>query len=199
MSVGDQESVRDLVRRSGEGDRRAFDELVGLTKTKALGFVISMIGNADDARDILQEGFLRAFTHIGRFRQEAKFQTWLYRILVNLTRDKIRKNIRARKLFEPMQEARIDDEGSHEPAQYADKVHTIHNEIFGCEGTRLLDAAVAALPEQQRLVFSMKYIDGKKLDEIARILGCRTGTVKAHLFRATQVLRRRLAFYRKKA
>ncbi len=190
--LGDEDAVLDLVRRSREGERRAFDELLRLYRGRALGFVTAMIGNFDEAKDILQEGFLRAYEHIGGFRGDAKFQTWLYRILVNLTRDKIRRNRRARKIFEPMDDPRGEGEG---PREFADNSRNPQKEFLRREAAGLIDEAIRELPEQQRLVFSLRHIDGMKLGEIAEVLGCRTGTVKAHLFRATQALRLKLAFY----
>lgn len=190
--LGDEDAVLDLVRRSREGERRAFDELLRLYRVRALGFVTAMIGNFDEAKDILQEGFLRAYEHIGGFRGDAKFQTWLYRILVNLTRDKIRRNRRARKIFEPMDDSRGEGE---EPREFADNSRNPQKEFLCREAAGLIDEAIRELPEQQRLVFSLRHIDGMKLGRIAEVLGCRTGTVKAHLFRATQALRSKLAFY----
>ena len=104
--------------------------------------------------------------------------------------------MRSRKLFEPMPEAA--EEGA-DPPQFADEVHTAQRALYDKEAAALIEESMRALPEKQRLVFAMKHIDKMKLDEIARILGCRTGTVKAHLFRATQALRQRLGFYIRQA
>ncbi|MFH0876931.1 MAG: sigma-70 family RNA polymerase sigma factor [Candidatus Omnitrophota bacterium] len=187
--------ANDCVRRLQGGERAAFDELIQAYKHKAYGVVYRIVGNVEDAQDVLQEAFLRAYANIGQFRGEARFSTWLYRILINLARDALRKKIRTRRFFDPKLERQDQEQdvlanmpdGSMNPRQLA----------LEKEKTVLLQRAVTRLSEKQRLAFCLKYFEGHSTEEVAFIMHCRPATVKVHLFRASQALQRALGFYAK--
>lgn len=188
---------RGWIGRLKAGDRAAFDEFVAAYKGKAVSWVFHMVGNTQDAGDIVQEAFVRVFTGIGRFRGEAKFATWFYRILVNLSRDHIRRRARAGKIF--IEKKYDGDEDDRDPAaEIGDESMSPGRFVLNQELGGLLDRAVAKLPEKQKAAFCMKYLDGIPAKEIAEILGCRAATVKVHIFRALCALRGTMEPYLKK-
>jgi RNA polymerase sigma-70 factor (ECF subfamily) len=181
-SADAQRSV-ECVRRFQGGEKAAFDELVRMHQRRAYGFVYSLIGNAEDAADILQEGFLRAYEGLGRFRGESGFKTWFYRILINLTRDVLRRRGRSRRLFSYS----LDEEDENGAAKSVPDM-TLRPDMTAqeheCEG--MLNLALGELPDRQREAFSLRYFQGLKTEEVARVLGCRTPTAKVHMFRAVR-------------
>lgn len=198
--IGDSREAlteEDRVSRLKAGDRAAFDEFVAAYKVKAVSWAFHMVGNTQDAGDIVQEAFLRVFTGIEHFRGDAKFATWFYRILVNLSRDHIRRRARSGKIFI---ERRDDGEDDRDPVdEAADETMNPRRLAMNEELGVLLDRAVAKLPEKQKAAFCMKYLDGIPVGEIAGILGCRAATVKVHIFRALCALRGRMESYLKKS
>ncbi len=197
MSYSEAREELSVIRRIKEGDRYAFDELVDTYKRKAFSLVFNIIGNVEDTKDIVQEAFIRVYAGIKNFREDSRFLTWFYRILINLARDHIRKKVRARKLFcsfETTQEAGEEPD----PPEYPDETLNPAELVLNKELGAVMDRAVGELPGNQRAAFCMKYFEGMKTEEISKILECRVSTVKVHLFRATQALRCKLEPYLKK-
>ena len=133
-----------------------------------------MVGDHDDANDILQNTFLKAWSSLENFRGEARLSTWLYKIAINesltfLEREKRRTAV-----------SLDDSEAAPVKAAIADE------DLDGEELQRHLMAAVASLPEKQRLVFNMKYFDDMKYEEISEILGTSVGALKASYHLATK-------------
>ena len=179
----DTQRSLECVRRFQEGEKAAFDELVRMHQRQAYGFVYSLIGNAEDAADILQEGFLRAYEGLERFRGESGFKTWFYRILINLTRDALRRRGRSRRLFSYS----LDEEDENGIAKSVPDM-TLRPDMMAQEREyeNMLSRALCELPDRQREAFSLRYFQGLKAEEVARILGCRTPTAKVHIFRAVR-------------
>jgi len=179
----DAQRSAECVRRFQEGEKAAFDELVRIHQRQAYGFVYSLIGNAEDAEDILQEGFLRAYEGLGWFRRESGFKTWFYRILINLSRDALRRRGRSRQLFSYS----LDEEDENGVAKSVPDM-TMRPDMTAqeheCEG--MLNLALRELPDRQREAFSLRYFQGLKTEEVARVLGCGTPTAKVHIFRAVR-------------
>lgn len=189
------ERSQDCVRRLQEGERAAFDELVEMYKRKAFSLVFNIVGNVEDARDIVQEGFLKVYTGIVGFRSEANFFTWFYRILVNLSRDHLRRKMRAKKVFvAPV----VGDDEEERPVEIEDETLSPERLVLTKELGSLLDQAVNALPGNQKMAFCMKYYEGMKVQEISGVLKCRPSTVKVHIFRASEAVARKMEPYLKK-
>ncbi|MFH1753227.1 MAG: RNA polymerase sigma factor [Candidatus Omnitrophota bacterium] len=169
-----------LISKVKAGDKDAFDGLVSLHKRKAFGLCYSIVGNVEDAKDILQDGFIKAYENIDRFRGDSSFYTWLYRILVNISWDHLRKK-KGKKMVHL-------DEGMSVAGNPVDSV-------FNKELKDVLDSAIRLLSERQHICFVMKHVNGMKIDEIARILHCSASTVKIHLFRAVRNLQKLLDGY----
>lgn len=187
----------DLISRIKEGSRVAFEILVNQYKEKAWGLAFNIVGNVEDAKDIVQEAFIRVYNNIGRFRGEASFSTWFYRILINLSKDHLRKSKRTEhSLSQPIAE---DNEGKElfievEDLSGGPKRLALNKELSG-----LIDAAISRLPQKQRLAFILKHIHGIKIGEITGILNCAQATVKVNLFKAVRSLRKHLEPYLKEA
>jgi RNA polymerase sigma-70 factor (ECF subfamily) len=185
-----------LVDRARDGDRTAFGDLVKMYQGKAYAIACSMCsGDAEEARELTQEAFLRAFQSLKRFRGKSTFYTWYYRILVNLCLDSRRRRGRWEKIISFWRSDRNEKAFSDEAnAQYPDpRDHSDPmTELSNKELSREIRQALASLPEKQRVVFQLKVLHRMQIREIAQIMGSAEGTVKSHLFRATHFMREAL-------
>ena len=162
------------------GDGEAFGGLVERHQRWITVVALRATGSLGEADDIAQEVFLRAYRGLPGWRREAGFHTWLGHILRNLLRDRGRSAVPA---AEPL-------DAAPEPGVEADQ----EQRLLDRELLEALRQAYEAIPPgRQREVVRMRFLEGRRLDEIAASLGLRVGTVKAHLFRGTQKLRRMLA------
>jgi RNA polymerase sigma-70 factor, ECF subfamily len=165
-----------------------FEALVRLYRPKVFRFALVSLRDLDAAESITQDCFLRAYQSSGRFRQDCSLQTWLMQIAVNLIRDHIRN-----RRFQFWRRASL----TAKPADVAG--HTIADRARSPEAQALLNEQVAAvweaaakLPERQRTVFLLRFVEDMDLLEIAHATGMKEGTVKTHLFRAMRAVRVRL-------
>lgn len=185
-----------LIEEVKQGSRSAFYCLVEKHRDKAFSLCYSITYNYEDAKDILQEAFIRVYQGAKDFRQDSSFNTWFYRIIINLCRDYLRKKAKSASVFVEPIELQNDDAQDYDIIVSAkDKNPNPRQEVLANELNNTIDSAISFLPEKQRLVFILKHIEGMKLDEIASVLKCRTSTVKVHLFRAVRNLQRLLHPY----
>jgi RNA polymerase sigma-70 factor (ECF subfamily) len=183
MTVTDEE----LVARSIAGDTESFDQLILRWERPIYALAYRQIGREEDARDIVQDAFLRAFRALPGFKGEAKFSSWLYRITLNLCRDFMRRARRAP--FAPTPEGRdVEDMASAErsPAESIEDVLTRQ------DLSRHVARAMGTLPEEQRSAILLKEYHGLTFQEIAELQGCPLSTVKTRLYQGLTVLRREL-------
>ncbi len=182
--------VEEIVR----GDRDAFRVLVFRYKSRAISVAYSFCGNYEDAKDLSQEAFLKAFRTIKCFRGGSKFYTWFYRILVNICKDHLRRRKRNKIISFSVRFKGGDPQAGTEDIfeSIASKEPGPGQVLLNRELGARLTKAIRTLPEKQRTVFVLKNIHGFTIAEIAEIIRCATGTVKAHLFKATGNLRKRL-------
>lgn len=184
-----------LIERVRNGERSAFSSLVEKYRQQAFSLCYNITGNSEDAKDILQEAFIKAYQGMKDFKGNSSFSTWLYRIVTNLCKDYLRKKNRASRILVEPATLQNDDEDVAEYIEAKDTnpdpaQATVVNEL-----KYMLDSAIGLLPERQRLAFTLKHIQGMKLDEVADILKCKVSTVKAHLFKAVRNLQRSLEPY----
>ena len=192
MSLKDAE----LVARAQDGDQTAFETLVRQYQGKAYAIAYNMCsGDSEEARELTQEAFLRAYRSLKNFRGKSSFYTWFYRILVNTCFDSRRRRSRLEKIFSfwrrDKHEKVLSDEIDAQypdPKEYTNPMAALSNKQLGHE----IRQALASLPEKQRMVFQLKVLHGMRIHEIAKIMGLAEGTVKSHLFRATQFMREAL-------
>ncbi len=178
----------DLIIRAKKGDRPAFDSLVEIYKEKAFALAYHFTGNPEDAKDLLQEAFVRAFKGIRDFRGGSAFYTWFYRILVNLCRDFLRRKKSRLKVFMERGAPRAGEDAEDVP-EPVDSAPDPSEAVLDGETRQLISEALDKLPERQKAVFVLRHLHGMKLSEIAEVIGCGESTAKVHLFRATRGLR----------
>jgi RNA polymerase sigma-70 factor, ECF subfamily len=183
----------ELIRAAQRGDRAAFEGLVRQYDQAVLRLALHLTGSEADARDIYQEAFLKAYRHIGNFRFECSFYTWIYRIVTNLCLDHLRK----RQTRKEDSATIIDSSG-----QEMDLLDRVSDDRAGANPERDLmrrelgakiAAALTRLTPRERMVFELKHYQGLRLRTIGEMLNTTEETAKNTLFRATQKLRGVLA------
>jgi len=185
-----------LVRRAQQSDTAAFEELVRNYDRSVLRLAMHLTDSTEDAQDIYQETFLRAYRNIGRFRFECSFYTWIYRIVTNLCFDHLRrKQFHARYAYSEQyagendgREETILDRASDQRAGASPERVALNGEL-----RKQILWALSQLSVRERLVFELRHYEGLKLQTVASIMSTTENTVKNTLFRATRKLRLRLA------
>ncbi|MGE3274189.1 MAG: RNA polymerase sigma factor [Vicinamibacterales bacterium] len=182
MALTDEE----LVARSVDGDVDSFNQLVRRWERPIYALAYRTIGREEDARDVTQDTFLRAFRALPGFKGQAKFSSWLYRIALNLCRDWIRRQRRTPTVAMP--------EGVDivELAAEQGPVESIETLVARREMGRAVAEAMKRLPDEQRTAIILKEYHGLTFQEIADIQGCPLSTVKTRLYQGLTVLRRHL-------
>ncbi len=178
-----------LLARIREGDRGAFEELVLCKRDRAFRLARRVVGQDEDARDVVQLAFLRVWRRARGFRPGSDFDPWFHRIVMNLAIDLVRREMaRKKSQADWAQEARGGRTG---PVRETERElpHRLHIE----EVSRIFDELAASLPPRQRAVFALREIEGMSNDDVARLLGVRSSTVRNHLFQARAVLQKELA------
>jgi RNA polymerase sigma-70 factor (ECF subfamily) len=183
----------ELIRGAQRGDRGAFEELVRQYDQAVLRLALHLTGSEQDARDIYQDAFLKAYRNLGSFRFECSFYTWIYRIVTNLCLDHLRKR-QVRKEDAPV--ATDSDGGEYSLIdQVADNRSgaSPERDLMRRELGNRIARALTRLTPRERMVFEMKHYQGLKLRTIGEALNTTEETAKNTLFRATQKLRAALA------
>jgi RNA polymerase sigma-70 factor (ECF subfamily) len=178
-------SDEDLVEAFQSGDISAFDQLVRRWDRKIQGVVYRLVGNHEEARDLAQEAFLKAYRALGTFKREARFSSWLYQIALNATRDRIRRRRRH-------PDVSLEAVEEWPDASLRDGRPSAFELIESRDLSRLVAAAMAGLPDEQREVLILKEYEGLTFPEIAETLDVPLSTVKTRLYRGLVQLRIRL-------
>ncbi len=165
----------DLIKRTVAGDREAFDELVRRHQRQLYAMLFRMVGNQEDAADLMQRAFVKAFTGLGSFERRSSFKTWLYRIAINLAKNTYRDRARAEYVS-------IDDVVLSRNPRTLDA-------LIVQENRSLVRKALAGLPEKQRTTLILRIQGEKKFEEIADLMQCSVGTAKANYHHAVQKLK----------
>ena len=176
----------ELVARSQSGDVESFNELILRWERPIYALAYRVIGREEEARDVCQEAFLRAFRALPGFKGQAKFSSWLYRITLNLCRDWIRRQRRA-----PVSQL-PEDVDLAEMAASRGPVESIEDLVARRELSAVVEEAMARLPDEQRTAIILKEYHGMTFQEIAELQGCPLSTVKTRLYQGLSVLRRQL-------
>ncbi len=174
-----------LIQKARHGDSEAFAALVALHERFVYNLALRTLGNTDDAADMAQEAFVRAWLALPAFRQDAQFRTWLYRIVLNLC---INRMPRLRRELNALTHEEMTE--IPEPASFGPDPLT---NLELREQRAFLHREIDHLPEQYRLLVSLRYQHELSYDEIANLLGLPVGTVKTGLFRAKARLREALS------
>lgn len=183
-----EERIARLVKAAKNGDTAAFEELVALFEQRVYRLCLHLTGNHNDAEDLAQETFLKAYAGLGGFREEAGFGTWLHRITVNLWTSELRRRKRGQpsSLDAPLET----EEGEELDRLVVDPLPGPDEILDQKETRRLLVQALNALSPEHRAILVLREIQGCQYEEIARILACPVNTVKSRLNRARSALRR---------
>jgi RNA polymerase sigma-70 factor (ECF subfamily) len=180
-------SELDLVKQCQAGDTEAFDQLVGRYRTRVFSMIFNMVHNDQDAWDLTQDSFLKAWKSIGRFRGQSSFYTWIYRIVTNVTIDWLRKKQvkgSGTEFDDMIQLKEIDPASRTVP-----KAETLpHRQMEQREIRDRIDQAISQLSPEHRAVILMKEIEDMQYHEIAEALQCSIGTVMSRLFYARKKL-----------
>jgi RNA polymerase sigma-70 factor, ECF subfamily len=180
-------SELDLVKRCQAGDSEAFDELVVRYRTRVFGMIYNMVHSEQDAWDLAQDSFVKAWKSIKRFRGQSSFYTWIYRIVMNVTIDWLRKKQvkgTGAEFDDAIQLKEIEPASRTVP-----KADALPSEkMEQTEIREQIDQAIAQLSPDHRAVILMKEIEGMQYHEIAEALECSIGTVMSRLFYARKKL-----------
>lgn len=188
--VGVADEERDWLRRARQGDAHAYRHLVECYQARIYRLVAGLLGHEHgNVDDVVQEVFIKAYFSLKRFREEASFATWIYRIAVNRARDEMRKASRHVSLDATL------------PGDTAQALRGLWNRAADDEDDpaasealqRFVSQAVTALPEKLRTVVTLKDLEGLSYQEVGQILKCSVGTVKSRHSRARERLRTLLA------
>src|SRR5689334_19047263 len=179
-------SDEELVARAMGGDMDSFNQLVLRWERPIHALAYRVIGREEDARDVCQDAFLRAYRALPGFKGEAKFSSWLYRIALNLCRDWMRRQQRQPVMQMPEGVDPVEMAAEQGPAE------SIETLVARRELSAVVAEAMALLPEEQRTAIILKEYHGMTFQEIADLQGCPLSTVKTRLYQGLSVLRRHL-------
>ncbi|MEN6356013.1 MAG: sigma-70 family RNA polymerase sigma factor [Armatimonadota bacterium] len=172
-------SDTDLVKQARAGDGGAFDRLVSIHQERVFALAYRILCNMEDAADVQQETFVRAWRFLHRFRGDAGFSTWLHRITVNLCLSRKRRIVPD---FVPFDDDLIERSTGGRTQACADRVAT----------AVVVRSAMAELPTNHRALIVLREIEERPFEEIAKILGCSVGSARARSCKARKLLRDRL-------
>lgn len=194
MEARQQQRAEDdeLIRAAQKGDRSAFDALVRRYDRSVLRLALHMLGNEQDAQDVHQEAFIKAYRHLSNFRFECSFYTWLYRIVTNLCLDQLRR--RKSRKEDPSTVMDAAGEEMDLMANLQDERATANpaRELERKNMHAAIQEALDSLTPRERTVFELKHYQGLKLRTIGEMLSTTEETAKNTLFRATRKLRAKL-------
>ena len=177
----------ELVARSKTGDTESFNQLVKRWERPIFALAYRTLGREEEARDVTQETFLRAFRALGGFKGDAKFSSWLYRIALNLCRDWMRKERRAPLVGVPEGVELEQLAGERGPSE------TVEDLAARAELSAVVEAAMKVLPAEQRQAIILKEYHGLTFQEIADLMKCPLSTVKTRVYQGLSTLRTHLA------
>lgn len=184
------EEDRILVSAAKTGDQKAFEDLMKKYRKSVYYMLLKMVYNPDDAEDLTQEAFAKAFTSLHKFDSKFAFSTWLFRIATNNCIDFIRKKkLLTYSIDQPV------DEDSDRPffIDIRDKNYNPNEEMIHSQRSQIIHEAVEKLPQRYKILVKMRYFEEKAYEELADELNLPLGTVKAQLHRARELLNELLA------
>jgi RNA polymerase sigma-70 factor (ECF subfamily) len=183
----------ELIRAAQKGDRSAFDALVRRYDRSVLRLALHMLGNEQDAQDVHQDAFIKAYRHLSNFRFECSFYTWLYRIVTNLCLDQLRRRKSRKEDPATVMDAAGDEMDLMANIQDNRATANPARELDRKNMNAAIQSALSSLTPRERTVFELKHYQGLKLRTIGEMLSTTEETAKNTLFRATRKLRARLA------
>lgn len=184
------ENEDELLQRARRGDLKAFHRIYDAYKSPVMTFLYRMTGNREDAEDLLQEVFVKAYRRLGSFRGESAFSTWLFSIAKNETFSFLRRNSRHSNGSLDAQASAGWENDAQVPV-----VANPEEDVLGRETERIMQEALNSLPETYRSAFVLGVIEGLPYEEVGKILGCSVPNVKSRVFRARAKLAKWLSHH----
>lgn len=178
-----------LIIDAKKGDVKAFEELVCKYDRHVLGIARSYRNSDEEAKDIYQEVFMRVYKGLNNFQFKSEFSTWLFRITTNVC---LTHKSRKREYESIDKEVVSDDENSRTLSETISGDDDVEKKVINKDLLTHVRSAIEKLPNKQRMVFSLKYLEDYKIREIAEMLQCTEGAVKSYLFAATNKMRLKL-------
>ena len=179
----DNNNDKELVARAKEGDTQAFDVLVRKYQYKVLNLVGRYV-QGDEAQDVAQEAFIRAYRGLKNFRGDSAFYTWLYRVAVNSAKNYLMSSGKRKS----KQQVDIDDAEYFDEATLLREQHTPEHMLQTDELEVKVFEAISSLPEDLKIALTLREMDGMSYEDIADTVGCPIGTVRSRIFRAREAL-----------
>lgn len=189
MSTAD----RQLVRRLRDRDEQAFRELMVEHRDKVYNLTLRMLGNRAEAEDVAQEVFIQVFKTIDTFREESKLSTWLYRVAVNLCKNRIKYLARRQDRNKDQLDETTEAAASSAAAAPGGPPPRPDRAVEGAQIERVLQEAIATLDEDHRVLVVLRDVEDLSIEEICAITGLPDGTVKSRLHRARLQLRKKVS------
>ncbi|MET0502876.1 MAG: sigma-70 family RNA polymerase sigma factor [Candidatus Binatia bacterium] len=189
MNQTAQQDLRDeeIVALCQQGQGEVFEILVRRYMEKAFRIAFDFTHNTEEAKDLSQDAFLRAFTRIKQFDGRSSFYTWFYRLVVNICLDYTRR--KGRVIWERLEK---EGEGGTEPVELVDTSALPDEEAIAGEAKRRADLTLEAMPNKQRTAFLLRNHQGLSIPDVARVMKTTEGTVRVYLHRAVAALRQSL-------
>jgi RNA polymerase sigma-70 factor (ECF subfamily) len=187
---------RELVAAAQRGDRDAFKTLFERYHRRAYALALGVVRHPDDALDVVQDAFIKAHRHLDKFEGNASFYTWLYRIVMNVAIDHLRKQNRSPTVDYDDAVAHAEEDGSAAPGEEAILPQLLGGnpvkELHRKEIREKLESALALLSPNHRAVLVMRELDGLSYEEMAKVMKCSKGTIMSRLFHARRNMQKHL-------
>ncbi len=183
-----KDSQSDLIKGAIEGDEAAYRQLLDNYRGAIFNLLYKMVRNKEETEDLVQEAFMKAFKALPSFNEEYAFSTWLYKIAINNCIDHMRKKrLKTYSINKPVQSK--DGELDRE---FPDTSMSPDRAILSDEKSTIIEDAIDELPENYKIAIVLRHAEEKSYEEIAQILNIPLGTVKARIFRAREMLKKKL-------
>lgn len=186
--MGENNNDKELVKRAQKGDKVAFDTLVTKYHLKVVNLVMRFVKDNDDAQDVAQEAFIKAYRGLKNFRGDSAFYTWLYRIAINSAKNYLVSQGRKT----PTYAVDIEDAEHIESATALKEYGTPENNMLTREIEETVYRAIKELPEDLKTAITLRELEGMTYDEIAVVMECPIGTVRSRIFRARESIDKHL-------
>ena len=186
--MGERSIDQALVERVQRGEKQAFDVLVLKYQNKIIQLVQRYVHDSDEARDVAQEAFIKAYRAIGRFRGDSAFYTWLYRIAINTAKNYLVASGRR----PPRSDIDAQDAEQYEGATGLKEYATPERLLLKDEIQEAIATAIDELPDDLRTAITLRELEGLSYEEIAQTMDCPIGTVRSRIFRARDAIDTRL-------
>ena len=186
--MSEQQTDQVLIERVQRGDKQAFNLLVIKYQNKVCNLVSRYVNNSGDVPDVAQEAFIKAYRALPTFRGESAFYTWLYRIAINTAKNYLVAQGRRPPAFD----VDAEDAEYYESGSALKEISNPENQMLSEELRRVVFSTIEALPDDLKTAISLRELDGLSYEEIAEVMGCPVGTVRSRIFRAREMVEKRI-------